>query len=85
MYNTYNRSDVYYLKDLYYNKTYLIGNKEDLIKFIARTISKRNNISTNLDSEFFYNLNMYDDLTYDGYSKRFLFFDGSGRIIWTRA
>lgn len=70
MYNVYDRSNVFYLVDLYSEKTYLLGNKKDLIKFLSNTTKRRNNYPTINDNEFFYEINMGKDFSHYSYLDR---------------
>ena len=63
MYNVYNKSDVFYLYTFSKNQTHLIGNKEDLIKFISRAFSTSYWDRT-LANKYFDNINMGNDIYY---------------------
>lgn len=62
MYNVYNKSDVFYLYDYYENKTYLIGNKKELIKFLSKKTNTNDyNNRVYWSNEYFNNINMGND------------------------
>lgn len=100
MHNVYNKSNSFYLTDLDTNKTYFIGDKNDLIKFLAHT-HRYDNEEKRYIFSFFDNLNFGNDYSYiyseipsseDGviyketkkYPKKFMFVDGYHRIIDVR-
>lgn len=70
MYNVYDRSNIFYLVDLYSNKTYLLGDKKDLIKFLSNTTKRRNNYPSINDNEFLYEINMGNDFSHYTYFER---------------
>lgn len=62
MYNVYDKSDVFYFYDYSKNSTALIGNKNDLIKFLARGYESSYGYVQHLSNKYFDNINMGNDI-----------------------
>lgn len=96
MYNVYNKSNVYFVFQISKNKSYLIGDKEDLIKFLSKGVNTYGySDSSRWSNDYVNNQNMGNDvITYrtffNGYyfshfiKRDFIFYDGLDRIIDVR-
>lgn len=64
MYNVFNKSDVFYLYDFSTNQTQLIGNRENLIAFIANAYRREGWSENRIENKYFKEINMGNDIYY---------------------